>query len=65
MPASYGVRCKKCGGHIHITEAALEGNHKIAPHTPPTEPIPCSHCGHVDTYGSKHHQFIKVRELPR
>jgi DNA-directed RNA polymerase subunit RPC12/RpoP len=57
MAKSYGVRCKKCGEHIHIESAEPSEKDKITFYTPPLTPVLCPHCGHTDEYSSTDNDY--------
>jgi ribosomal protein S27E len=57
MAKSFGVLCKKCGKHIHITDVESEGHPKIVFYAVPLTPIVCGNCGHTDDYSSKDNHY--------
>jgi len=57
MTRSYGLRCKKCGVHIHLEDANVDSSKTITFYAPPLDPVTCPHFGHVDKYDSKDHEI--------
>jgi len=57
MPKSFGVRCRKCGKHIHLADYDSENKDQITFYAVPLDPIPCPQCGHTERYDSQDKEY--------